>query len=81
MEFDKKVFRKILRSVFLGVIACIVVYWLLHDTERATKLYRFIKGMLSPFIVGAVLAFIINVPMRAIEGLLKGIEKPGLRRA
>lgn len=80
MEFDKKVFRKILRNVFLGVIACIVVYWLLHDTERATKLYRFIKGMLSPFIVGAVLAFIINVPMRAIEGLLKGIEKPGLRR-
>ena len=31
MEFDKKVFRKILRNVFLGVIACIVVYWLLHD--------------------------------------------------
>lgn len=80
MEIDKKVFRKILRNVFLGVIACIVLYWLLHDTERATKLYRFIKGMLSPFIVGAVLAFIINVPMRAIEGLLKKIENPRLRR-
>lgn len=80
MELDKKTIQKILRNIFLGVIACIVVYWLLHDTERAKKLYNLIMGILSPFIIGSVLAFIMNVPMRAIEGLLKGIKKPGLRR-
>ena len=80
MEIDQNMLKKTLRNVFLGVIACIVLYWLLHDTERVKKAYKFIVGILSPFIVGAVLAFILNVPMRAIEGLLKKIKKPVLRR-
>ena len=76
MELNKKT----IRNIFLGVIACILMYWLLHDTDRVSRLYQLIKGIVSPFVIGAVLAFIMNVPMRAFERLLKGIQKPLLRR-
>lgn len=77
MQLDKKT----LRSIFLGVIGCIVVYWLLHETERFSALWSGLIGMMFPFVIGAALAFILNVPMRGIERMLKGVQKPGLRRA
>ena len=72
---------KTLRRIFLGVAGCIVLYWLLHETERVLLVLSMITNMLSPFIVGAALAFILNVPMRSIENLLKKIPNKGLRRA
>ena len=77
MELNKKTFRKI----FLGVAGCIVLYWLLHETERLGSLIGTIWSVLSPFVAGAAIAFILNVPMRAYERLLKKIKKRGLRRA
>ena len=75
-----KIDKKTLRNIFLGVIACIVVYWVLHEGERVSAIFSFIKSILAPFIIGACLAFILNVPMRAFEKLLKGVKKDGLRR-
>ena len=72
--------KKTLRNVFIGVVICIVLYWILHDMERVSGIYGAIKNVLSPFVLGACLAFILNVPMRAIERWLKGIKKDGLRR-
>lgn len=72
--------KKTLRNVFIGVISCIVLYWILHETERVKSVYSVIKGVISPFVLGASLAFILNVPMRAIEGLFKGINNQKLRR-
>ena len=77
MEINKKA----LRSLFGGVILCIVVYWLLHETDRVKGVVDEISGLISPFVLGAALAFILNVPMRAIERQFVGIGKPGLRRA
>lgn len=77
MEVNKKA----LRSLFGGVILCIVVYWLLHETERVGRVFEWFTGLISPFVLGAALAFILNVPMRAIEKLLGGVSKPGVRRA
>ncbi|MBQ8621667.1 MAG: AI-2E family transporter [Oscillospiraceae bacterium] len=37
-------------------------------------------SIISPFIIGAALAFILNVPMRAFENLLSDIKKPAVRR-
>ena len=73
--------KKNLFRIFLGVAGCIVLYWLLHETSRLIGIVKAIIGILSPFIVGASLAFVLNVPMRAIEKLLKKIPKPGFRRA
>lgn len=73
--------KKTLKRIFFGVIACIVVYWLLHEPARVQSIFGAILSVLKPFILGGVLAFIINVPMRAMEnGFLKKINKSGLRR-
>lgn len=73
--------KKILRQLIWGAAGCVVLYWLLHETERFSQLFRNVSSVLAPFVIGAALAFILNVPMRAIERLLRGVKKPGLRRA
>ncbi len=77
MEINKKT----MRSLFGGVIGCIVVYWLLHEPDRMSAIAGSVWKVLSPFVVGAALAFILNVPMRAIERGLKGIRREKGRRA
>ena len=69
MELDKKQ----IKTLIFGVMGCIVLYWALNDMER-------IRGMLGnglriaqPFLVGACIAFILNVPLRAIEKQVKKI--------
>lgn len=76
LKFDKKTLRRLL----LCAIGIIAVYWVLHDGERVQIILNGIMRILTPFVVGAVLAFILNVPMRAFEGLLKGIKSDKLRR-
>lgn len=73
--------RKTLRNVFFGVFGCIFLYWLLHETERVKAVYGFLKGIFSPFVVGAGLAFVLNVPMRGIESWFQMIKSLPLRRA
>ena len=73
--------RKTLRNIFLGTAGCIILYWLLFDTDRVKTVFAFFKSLFAPFAVGAGLAFIANVPMRAIENKLVRIKKIGLRRA
>ncbi len=77
MELNKKT----MRTIFLGVAGCIVLYWLLHETERLMAVLKVAWSILSPFVAGSVIAFILNVPMRAIERKLKFIKKDGARRA
>lgn len=72
--------KKTLKNIFFGVALCIILYWILHETERVGAFFSVISDVLFPFILGASLAFILNVPMRAIEGMLKGIKKTGFRR-
>lgn len=76
MQIEKKTLTKI----FLGVAGCIILYWLLHETERVSAVFQTIGSVLSPFVIGAALAFVLNVPMRFFEKRLKGIKKDGLRR-
>ena len=73
--------KKTLRNIFLLALGCIIVYWILNSPERFNAIYATFKGIFSPFIWGAGIAFILNVPMRGIENKwLYKIEKPGLRR-
>lgn len=76
LKFDKKMIRRIL----LGILGIIVAYWLLHEPERATAVANTVIGLLGPFVIGGVLAFILNVPMRAFEGKLRWIKRNFLRR-
>lgn len=80
-DFHININKKTLRNIFLVVAGCIVLYWLLNETERVKSVVDKITTVLAPFIFGGVLAFILNVPMRAIEGnVLKKIKNTSLRR-
>ena len=72
--------KKTLRNLFLVVAGGIVLYWLLHETDRVKAVYSVVKGIFAPFVLGAALAFILNVPMRAFEGLLKKVKNERWRR-
>lgn len=76
LKFDKKT----LRNIAFWCIGIVIVYWLLHDEDRVKSVLGGITDIFSPFIVGAVLAFILNVPMRAFERLLSGIKNDSAKR-
>ena len=72
--------KKLMHRVFLLIAGSIVFAWLVLDTARVSLLFQKIWGLVSPFVVGAAIAFVFNVPMRAIEKQLDGIQKTGVRR-
>ena len=76
MHIDKKV----IRNLFLCAAGCVILAWVLLDTERVTAMISGIWSLISPFVAGAVIAFVFNVPMRAIERQLDGIRNAGFRR-
>ena len=79
-EKTVEISKKTLKRIFYGVAACIVLYWILHEPERFNNVFAVIKNVLSPFVLGATIAFILNVPMRSFEQLLGGIKQDKLRR-
>ena len=72
--------KKTLQKLFFAAAGCVVLYWLLHETERFQSVWKQLYGILAPFVLGAALAFILNVPMRAFERWLKNVKRDGLRR-
>lgn len=78
MQIEKKTFRKILA----GALGCILLYWALNERNSVSFVLAFIWKLIGPFIAGASLAFILNIPVRAMErSILKKIPHGGLRRA
>ena len=77
MNIDKKT----IRNLFLIAAGCILIYFTLNETSKLKAAWSALMGLLTPFLLGAAFAFILNVPMRSIEGKLMKIKRPGLRRA
>ena len=69
MELDKKQ----IKNLTLGVMSCIVLYWVLNDMERVKSILAWALQIAQPFLVGACIAFILNVPLRAIEKQVKRV--------
>ena len=76
MHIDKKLMHRI----FILIAGAIVFGWLVLDTSRASALFQRIWELFSPFVIGAGIAFIFNVPMRSIENQLEGVSKQSVRR-
>ena len=72
--------KKTLKKVFLVVAAGIVLYWLLNNEVRVKSVFDVLKSIFNPFILGAAMAFVLNVPMRAIEKWFKFIKQAKFRR-
>ena len=77
MNIDKKT----IRNLFLIAAGCICFYFILNETDKLRGAWSGLVGLLSPFLLGAAIAFILNVPMRGIEAKLGRIKSDGLRRA
>ena len=63
MELSKNTMKKLVFLVVLGGSVLTAPQWF----DKAVKLLGLFNGILSPFIAGAAMAFILNVPMRFIE--------------
>lgn len=72
--------KKTLWRIFLGTAGCIILYWLLNERENVKVVFNAVLNILSPFITGGCIAFILNVPMRFFENKLVKISGEGLRR-
>lgn len=66
MEFNKKN----IRTVVLIIFSCILFYLGIKNIGLVAESFRNVIGVASPFILGAVIAFILNVPMARIESWL-----------
>lgn len=76
MQLDKQNTKKIL------LIAAFVIlfYWILQNIQQFTLAINYIIGLLAPIIVGLSMAFIINIPMRAIENtFFSKLKQPKFR--
>ena len=71
MQIDKKT----IKTLILGIMGCIFLYWFLNDMERVKAIVGSVLSMLQPFLVGACIAFILNVPLRAIEKQIRRVPK------
>lgn len=59
--------KKFLRNVLGIATFCILLYWGLQNMDQVAGFLSTVGGLLLPFLLGAAMAFILNVPMRAIE--------------
>ena len=73
--------KKTIHTAVLGAMGCIVLSWLLHEPERIRGWVGAGLSLLGPFLIGACLAFVLNVPMRAFERLFKKVKNPNIRRS
>ena len=63
-------------SRLLGLLLIVVlVYWGVNNIGVINSVIALISSAFMPFIIGGALAFILNLPMTAIEGLLTKFTK------
>lgn len=71
MELNKKNMKKLMILISFGII----LFWVLNNL---TVIFAFISHflhLLYPFILGAIIAFILNIPMTKIEKFIKKHQK------
>ena len=75
--------RKKFRDYLLLGCALLGVWFVLQRFDTVVDFAQTLWVILSPFVLGAVFAFVLNVPIRFVETrVLKGFDKiPGLRKA
>lgn len=79
-EVEKIMDRKTLRKITFIIIGAILLNWALQNMSTIGGFLSYIVKIITPFIVGLCIAFILNSPMGAIEGRLSGLRNTTLRR-
>lgn len=73
MEWNKQTVKNLLLVVCGGVL----FYSVLQHLRSVVSSMGWVVSLLTPFLLGGAIAFILNVPMRAIERTLFPLEKRG----
>lgn len=76
MELNDRTIKKIRWLIVFAVIAVVAGWNYRSAAALIMKLFRFV----SPFLLGSVMAFILNVPMRRIEKMLPLKRQSKMRR-
>lgn len=63
MDLDKNKIKKILLIITISIL----IFTGVQQFDKVTVGVRYIFGILSPFIIGICIAFIVNVPLKIIE--------------
>ena len=77
---ELKIEKKTLKRILLVAVVCIVLYWILSAPVQMKMVLGILGNIFTPFIVGLVIAFIINVPMRWLESKMTKVRKHWVRR-
>lgn len=77
MNLDKENTKKITKIVLIAIL----FYWILQNISVAINFISNIFKILSPFITGACLAFIINIPMKFFENKFAKKNKKGKNKS
>lgn len=82
MKLLKEDKKKIQIGIIILIVPVILAYLLFNGKSIGNALSTFM-AIISPFIIGAALAFVLNMPMNFIEKKLfkKWTSKPGIKRA
>lgn len=63
MEINKETKKHLLQIIIVGIL----IYCGVQRLDVVIMAVRFVLGILMPFFIGGVIAFILNVPMKKIE--------------
>lgn len=73
--------KKTSRFVLLSITYAIGLYFALHHLKEISVVLQFLWKVIFPLILGGCIAFILSLPMNAIEGLLeKHLRNPKILR-
>lgn len=62
--------KKTFKSILLIVTYTLLLAYVLFNFENMASLFGMLISVVLPFIIGGALAFVLNVPMKAIERIL-----------
>lgn len=69
------------KSILVIVLISISVYFILYNIPSIWKFFGFIFGIISPFVLGGCVAFVVNIPMKFLETkVFKNMKKKGAKR-
>lgn len=68
MELNKKNMQQLMILISFGI----GFFWILSNLELVLGFLSHFIHLLLPFIIGAIIAFILNIPMTKIESFIKG---------
>lgn len=74
-----KEYRKYL-VLFFFAVATIVVYKLVDRIDVLLKALSALVSVVSPFIIGLLIAFILNIPVKKLEGALRRVQQPAIAK-